>query len=90
MTQDPDAGDRINAVISGPVQGAVAVGKDIAQHQEVGQMEIGLSDAERTELAAVFAELREKVAAAVPEGERPAALSGLASSSRRSRRSNPI
>lgn len=77
MTKDPDAGDRINAVISGPVQGAVAVGKDIAQHQEVGQMEIGLSDAERTELAAVFAELREKVAAAVPQGERPAALERL-------------
>ncbi len=74
MSTDPGPGDRINAVVTGPVQGAVAIGKDISQQQEVGSMDLALSDAERTELKSVFASLREQISAAVPESERRAAL----------------
>lgn len=77
MTNDPSAGERISAVVTGPVQGQVAIGREIAQHQEVGSMEIGLSETERAELGAVFAKLRQEVGAAVPEAERPGALERL-------------
>jgi hypothetical protein len=40
-------------------------------------MAIGLTDAERSELDAVFAGLREQVAAAVPEADRPGAIERL-------------
>jgi hypothetical protein len=77
VTKDQSPGDRISAVVTGPVQGQVAIGKTIAQHQEAGSMAIGLSDAEQDELEAVFAKLREDVAAAVPEADRPGAIERL-------------
>jgi hypothetical protein len=77
MNTDQNPGDRINAVVTGPVQGAVAVGKGISQRQDVGSMELALSDAERSELSTLFANLRHEVSAAVPESERRAALERL-------------
>jgi hypothetical protein len=77
MTKDQSSGDRISGAVTGPVQGQVAIGKAIAQHQETGSMAIGLTDAERAELDAVFAGLREQVAAAVPEADRPGAIERL-------------
>lgn len=74
MTKEPEHGDRISAVITGPVQGAVAVGKDITQTQHVGSMQSGLTDADRAELATIFETLRSEVAAAVGEDERRAAI----------------
>ena len=74
MSKDPSTGDRINAVVTGQVQGAVAIGKGISQRQEVGSMQLALTDAERAELSTVFANLREEVSAAVPESERRAAV----------------
>jgi hypothetical protein len=61
-------------VVTGPVQGAVAIGKDIRQTQELGSMKIELSDADRQELSSLFAGLRRDVSAAIPEPERRAAL----------------
>jgi hypothetical protein len=74
MSKDPSTGDRINAVVTGQVQGAVAIGKGISQRQEVGSMQLALTDAERAELSTLFANLREEVSAAVPESERRAAV----------------
>jgi hypothetical protein len=74
MTKDQTTGDRISAVVTGPVQGAVAVGKDISQQQDVGSMQLTVTEAERAELSALFAGLRRDVSAAVPESERRAAL----------------
>jgi hypothetical protein len=74
MSTNPTSGDHINAVVTGPVQGAVAIGKDISQQQEVGSMDLALSDTERTELRTLFASLREQVSAVVPESEHRAAL----------------
>jgi hypothetical protein len=74
MTKQSDAGDRISAVVTGNVQGAVAVGKDITQNQTVGSMQATLTDADRAELATLFESLRADVANAVPEHERRAAL----------------
>jgi hypothetical protein len=74
MSKDPSTGDRINAVVTGQVQGAVAIGKGISQRQEVGSMQLALADAERAELSTLFANLREEVSAAVPESERRAAV----------------
>lgn len=74
MSKDPSTGDRINAVVTGQVQGAVAIGKGISQRQEVGSMQLALADAERAELSTLFANLRDEVSAAVPESERRAAV----------------
>jgi hypothetical protein len=71
---DQTSADHISGIVTGPVQGQVAIGKAISQRQEVGSMELGLSEAELAELSSVFAKLREDVAAAVPEAERAAAL----------------
>jgi hypothetical protein len=77
MSTDQSAGDRINAVVTGPVQGAVAVGKAISQRQDVGSMEVALSDAERAQLSTLFANLRHEVSAAVPDSDRRAAVDRL-------------
>jgi hypothetical protein len=77
MSTDQSPGDRINAVVTGPVQGAVAVGKGISQRQDVGSMEVALSDAERAQFSTLFANLRHEVSAAVPESERRAAVERL-------------
>ncbi|HUO69785.1 MAG TPA: hypothetical protein VMU39_03330 [Solirubrobacteraceae bacterium] len=74
MTKDQSAGDRISAVVTGPVQGAVAIGKDISQRQDVGSMQLTITEAERAELSALFNDLRREVSAAVPESERGPAL----------------
>jgi hypothetical protein len=74
MSKDPSPGDRISAVVTGQVQGEVAIGKGISQQQEVGSMQLVLSDAEKGELNTLFANLRQEVSAAVPESERRAAL----------------
>jgi hypothetical protein len=74
MSTNPSPGDHISAVVTGPVQGAVAVGKDISQQQEVGSMELTLTDAEMAEVKTLFAGLREQISAAVRESERRAAL----------------
>ena len=74
MSKDQSSGDHISAVVTGQVQGELAVGKDISQHQEVGSMGLVLNDAERAELNTVFAKLREDVCAAVPEPQRRPAL----------------
>ncbi len=75
MSTNPSPpGDHINAVVTGPVQGAVAIGKDISQQQEVGSMDLALSDAEKTELRTLFASLRQQMSAVVPVSERRAAL----------------
>ena len=61
MSTNPSPpGDHINAVVTGPVQGAVAIGKDISQQQQVGSMDLALSDAEKTELRTLFASLRQQ------------------------------
>jgi hypothetical protein len=78
MTKDTSTGDRINAVVSGPVQGAVAIGKNITQRQQVGAMELAPSEAERAELTTIFANLRAEVAEAVPESEHAAAMERIA------------
>src|SRR5450755_4269018 len=74
MTKDPGTGDHISGVVSGSVQGQVVIGKNVVQHQDVGSMAMGLSDADRAELNDVFAKLREQVAAAPPEPQRAGAL----------------
>lgn len=74
MTNDPAKGDQISAVVTGAVQGQVAVGKDISQEQMAGSMQARLTPGELHELTEVFAGLRQQLAAAVPETERAAAL----------------
>jgi hypothetical protein len=74
MNKDQSSGDRISGVVTGPAQGQVAIGKDIAQHQATGSMTMELSDAERGELRDLFTKLKQDVAEAVPEAERDAAI----------------
>jgi hypothetical protein len=74
MSTDHSPGDHINVVVTGPVQGEVAVGKGISQQQDVGSMQLSLTEAERAELSSLFDNLRNDVSAAVPESERGAAL----------------
>lgn len=78
MSKDNTPGDRISAVVTGPVQGQVAVGKGIDQRQQTGDMQLTLTQAQRAEVADVFATLRDQVAATVPEADRPAALDRVA------------
>jgi hypothetical protein len=74
MTPDDGRGQQIHASISGPVQGQVAVGAGITQHQQGNEMRQTLTAAQRTEIADVFAALREQLAAQLPEADRTAAL----------------
>jgi hypothetical protein len=74
MTKEQSAGDRISGIVTGPVQGEVAIGKDISQSQDVGSMQLTITEAERAELSTLFNDLRRQVSAAVPESERPPAL----------------
>lgn len=67
-------GDWISGTVSGPVQGQVAIGKDIEQQQSVGQMSLQLTDAERAELGQAFTDLRSQVEAEAPPEARDAAL----------------
>ena len=65
-------GDTISANISGSVSGQVAVGKDIAQSQQVVGERI--SEAELAELREAFADLRARVTADASPEQREAAL----------------
>lgn len=65
-------GDHIGATITGDVSGQVAVGKQIAQTYTAGGGG-GLSEEERTQLAALFAGLKARVAAEAPDDQRSSA-----------------
>jgi hypothetical protein len=68
MNQDKATGDQISANVTGPVQGQVAVGKDIRQRQAAGDMKIEITEAELAELGQAFADLKAEVEAnAAPE-----------------------
>lgn len=67
------SGDHIAATITGTVSGQVAVGKDIAQTQQVGTAPPP-TDAELEELHRAFAALKEEIAAQVPPESQGAAL----------------
>jgi len=67
------SGDSITGHITGNVSGQVAVGKDIAQTQQVGAA-AQLSDAERAELQQLFADLRARVSAEAPAEQQQAAV----------------
>jgi hypothetical protein len=67
MSDSGARGDTVSAQISGDVSGQVAVGKQVEQHQTLGDSAVAaLSDAELTELRRAFAELKAQVAAAAP------------------------
>ena len=66
-------GDYISGNITGDVSGQVAVGQNIAQTQQVGGP-ARLDDAERVALQNLFAELKARVAAEVPDDQRTPAL----------------
>lgn len=66
-------GDYISGNITGNVSGQVAVGKNIAQTQQIGSRET-LTEAERAELQQLFAELKARVASDLPEDQQPSAL----------------
>lgn len=72
MGDEDQRGDTISANISGPVSGQVAVGKDIAQSQQI----VGdrVTEAELAELHRAFEDLRAQVAAEAPPEQRDAAL----------------
>jgi hypothetical protein len=68
MNQDKSTGDQISANVTGPVQGQVAVGKDIRQRQAAGDMKIEITEAELAELSQAFTDLNAEVEAnAAPE-----------------------
>jgi hypothetical protein len=71
---DKPAGDQIHGVVSGTVSGPVAIGKDIEQRQQVGEMNIAVTEADLGELRSEFAKLREQVAAGAPPEVREKAL----------------
>ena len=75
MSASDGAGDSINATISGPVSGQVAVGKMITQTQNIGAPAEKPGEEEMAALRAAFEALREQVAAAsgVPEAQKDAA-----------------
>jgi hypothetical protein len=68
------SGDQISANISGPVQGQVAVGKDIGQNQQDTSMAIEITAADLAQLGKAFAGLKAQVADQAPPETRAAAL----------------
>ena len=74
MSEDKPQGDRISANVTGPVQGQVAVGKDIEQRQKARDMSIEITEAERAELRQAFADLKGEVAEAAPPETKQAAV----------------
>ena len=70
------SGDHISATISGTVSGQVAVGKDIAQSQQIGAP-AELSEEERMALAQAFADVQDQIRAAAPPETSAAALERL-------------
>jgi len=66
MFKRKQSGDDIEAQISGPVQGQVAIGRDIEQHQSVGSMAVEVTPEERSQVQQALADLRAQVAAQAP------------------------
>ena len=71
---EKSAGDQIHGVVSGTVSGPVAIGKDIQQRQQVGEMNVAVTEADIEELRTEFASLREQVAADAPPEVREKAV----------------
>lgn len=71
MSQNEQAGDRIEGTITGDVSGQVAIGKHIQQQSTVGG---ALTQQERAELDRMLTELRARVAAQAPPEQKEAAL----------------
>jgi hypothetical protein len=71
---DKPEGDQIHGVVSGTVSGPVAIGKDIDQRQQVGEMNVAVTEAELDELRSEFTKLREQVAAGAPPEVRDKAV----------------
>jgi hypothetical protein len=74
MGRDEQKGDEIHGVVSGTVSGPVAIGKNIRQDQDIGAMNVQVTQAELGELRQAFADLRQQVAAAAPPEQRDKAL----------------
>lgn len=73
MFRRKQSGDDIDARVIGPVQGQVAIGRDIAQQQTVGSMAVEVTPDERAQLQQALADLRAQVAAeASPQRTAPA------------------
>ncbi len=72
MTEHEKPGDVISANISGSVSGQVAVGKDITQTQMVAGA--GVTEADLTALRQLLMDLKAKVQAEAPAGQKVAAL----------------
>ncbi len=70
--------DVINATISGPVNGQIAIGHGINQMQVIGAARPEVTQAERTELQQLLADLKAQVEAAAPPGNKNAALERVA------------
>lgn len=71
---DETRGDHIHGVVSGTVSGPVAIGKDIRQRQQTGDVDVKVTEAELGELRQAFADLRRQVAEAAPAEEREKAV----------------
>jgi hypothetical protein len=74
MFRRKQSGDDIEAEISGPVQGQVAIGREIAQRQSTGTMNAGPTPDERLELQQAIVALRAQVAKLAPPEQRAQAL----------------
>jgi hypothetical protein len=74
MGKDKSSEDQIVGRITGPVQGQVAIGKEIRQRQSVARMGMEVTAAEMAELRQAFGGLREQVAAQAPPEKQQAAL----------------
>ncbi len=74
MNEERSHGDQISANIAGPVQGQVAVGKDIGQRQAAGDMKVEVTEAELAELRQAFADLKGEVEAGAPPEKKEAAV----------------
>jgi hypothetical protein len=71
---DQEKGDAINATISGNIRGQVAVGKGIVQTQTVKVAPAELNEADLATLDQMLADLKTRVAAEAPAGQKEAAL----------------
>ncbi len=74
MSEDEAHGDQISANVTGPVQGQVAVGKDIEQRQKAKDMTVEVTEAELAELRQAFADLKAQVAASAPPESKASAV----------------
>jgi hypothetical protein len=74
MFRRKQTGDDIEARVTGPVQGQVAIGREIVQQQAVGSMATGPTPDERLELKRAIDALRAQVAADAPADQRAAAV----------------